>query len=300
VPGPYRVLNSLVLGAVVALAQVGSSLASSGATIECGQLGTYVAPDPTGPTPGSIALGLLTPWEIVATATVSANAAAALPTLMNTGPTCLSLELDSDGKITSLDFASEGAISGDVAFDSGSGFYVFANRLIVPTFITDAYPGIAALFVTSYQAGTELSVTFSVNQTTGSFTGFDGQATFCGKAGVTNTGDGEVGKATIPAAVLDPADIASLEQANGSGACATVHAVGVIVPNSEGQIQVQTDVTITLDAPPTAQPTPASQPDTSTVDPTPRGDARDAPAQLLMLILATAILVVTRERAKVR
>lgn len=282
-----RLATSSVLAACLALTQAGSSVAGAGATIECGQLVAYLAPDPSGPTPGSISIGLLTPWEIVPTATVSANAAAALPTIVNAGPTCVSMDLDVDGKITSLDFAASGTITGGVAFDSGSGFYTFADRLIVPTFITDTYPGIAALFVTSYQAGTQLSVTFSVDVTTGAFTGFDGQAAFCGKAGVANSGDGEVGDARIPAAVLQPADVAALQTESGLNVCATVHAVGTIVPDSRGQIDVQTDVVITAEEAPPPPPT-------STAEVTAMIGAGGSPAQLLILVLSLAILALVR------
>ena len=287
----YRFATSLVIAASVALTQAGSSLATPGPTVECGQLSAYLAPDPLGPTPGSVTIGALTPWEIVPTATMSANAASALPTIVNSGPTCLSMELDVDGKITSLDFAAQGDISGGVIFDSGSGFYQFANRLIVPNFITDTYPGIAALFVTSYQAGTQLSVTFTVDLTTGSFAGFDGHAAFCGNAAVTGGGDGKVGDAVIPAAVLEPADTAALQTANGTEVCATVHSVGVVIPNSEGQIQVQADVVIT--------PVPAP-PSTSTVAPSTTGDGRALATMLLILVLAAASLAATRRRTQVR
>ena len=63
----------------------------------------------------------------------------------------------------------------------------------MPTFVTDAYPGLAALVVTSYQAGTVLDMTFTVDTTTAQFTGFDGRAAFCGHGSMTSSGDGRVG-----------------------------------------------------------------------------------------------------------
>ena len=71
----------------------------------------------------------------------------------------------------------------------------------------------------------------------------------------------------------------------------TVHAVGTVVPNGEGQIDVQTDVVITV--------VPAA-PSTSMVDAAPTRTDQGTPAKLLILVLALATLVVTRVRAKAR
>lgn len=237
---------ALVGAIALSIVPLGAVQAAS-STVECGQLTGYTAPDPLGPTDGSLQLGLLTPWTVLADATVSANAAAALPTSVNNGPTCLALDLDDSGNVTSIDFSTTGTITGHVDFDSGSGFYLFANRLIVPNFITDANPGLAALFVTSYQAGTSLTVHFTVDGTTGGFTGFDGTAAFCGKGSVTSGGDGKVGKAVIPASVLDSKDIAKLKGAGNRQTCAAVHAVGTIDPQ-DGSIDITTDVIITVAA----------------------------------------------------
>jgi hypothetical protein len=231
--------------AVVGLLTLGVTpgLAAS-SSVECGQLTGYIAPDPVGPTDGSLQLGLTPAWVVDPTATVSPAAATTLPTIVNSGPTCLALDFDDGGNITAIDFAPSGTITGAVDFDSGSGFYLFANRLIVPTFITDAYPGLAALFVTSYQAGTELTVTFSVDTTTGQFTGVDGTAAFCGAGSVTDGGDGQVGDAVIPASVLDAADLAALEGAGTQEACATVHVTGTI--DQQTNIVLTTDVAIVV------------------------------------------------------
>ena len=203
-------LSTAAAIAVFAFLAVGVSPVSAAPIVECGQLSAYTAPDPTGPTAGNLQIGLLPAWEVLATATVSSGAAVTLPSIVNTGPTCLALDFDTDDKITAIDFAPEGEITGNVDYDSGSGFYVFADRLIVPNFITDAYPGLAALFVTSYQAGTVLAVKFTVDTSTGAFVGFDGQADFCGTASLTAGGDAQIGDAVIPSSVLDPDDIADV------------------------------------------------------------------------------------------
>ena len=193
--------------------------------------------------------------------------------------------LDSDDKVTSIDFAPEGDITGHVDFDGS--YYLFADRLIIPEFITDAYPGLAALFVTSYQADKQLTVTFSVDVTSGAFAGFDGTAKFCGKAGLTSGGDGKIGKARIPAAVLSTHDSDVLDDATGAHACATIHAVGTI--GSQGDIDIDTDVKIKVAAvaDDTTLPDP---PDTSTFDPAPIRDQ----SPLLVLVLVLGALLGTR------
>jgi hypothetical protein len=250
-----RLLIAAMIAATIILTTLGAGpAAAASSTVECGQLSAYTAPDPLGPTDGSLQIGTLPTWDVIATATVSPAATAALPSIVNSGPTCLALDLDVDGNVTAIDFAASGTITGTVAFSDP--YYLFDDRLIIPTFITDANPGLAALFVTSYQAGTSLTVTFTVDTETGAFTGFDGTAKFCGKAKVTADGDGQVGDAIIPASVLDATDLAAIAGAGAAQACATVHAIGTIDPDSGG-ISITTDVTIKVAAAtvPTAPPT---------------------------------------------
>jgi hypothetical protein len=253
-------------------------------SVECGQLSEYTPPVPAGPADGSLQLGLSSPWVVLANATVSPAAETALPSIVNSGPTCLALDLDDQGAITAIDFAPEGALEGTVVFDTTSGFYIFADRLIVPTFVTDAYPGLAALFVTSYQAGSELAVTFSVDPTTGAFTGFDGEAAFCGTGSVTSGGDGQVGDAIIPASVLDADDLEALNGAGSRNTCATVHSVGTIDP-SNGDIAITTEVSIVV-APAAVTITPPPTSTDSTVAATPGSGA-------LLLAWISAIFTVS-------
>jgi hypothetical protein len=247
------VAASIATMAILPVAAIGAS-----SIVECGQLTGYLAPDPLAPADGSLQLGALDPWVVLATATVSPAAATALPALAGSGPTCVALDLDDFGAVTAIDFAPTGHISGHVAFDAGPGFYLFADRLIVPTFITDAYPGLAALVVTSDQAGTVLDMTFTVDTTTGQFTGFDGQAAFCGLGSMTAGGDGRVGDAVLPAAVLDGTDRSRLDNAGNRTACAAVHSTGTIDLGS-GNLSITTSVdidvaagTVVLTPPPTS------------------------------------------------
>jgi hypothetical protein len=265
-------------------------------TIECGQLTAYTAPIPAGPTDGSLTLGTASTWVVLAAATISPAAEANLPNDVNSGPTCLALGLDGTGKVTSIDFAAQGTITGKVAFDSGNGFYVFAARLIVPTSVTDAYPPISALFKSSYEAGTPLSVTFMVDATTGGFTGFDGHAAFCGAASLDSKGVGHVGKATIPAAALNKTAKAALKAAAGAHACATVHSTGTIDP-SNGNITTSANVVIAVTA---AKVTPPST-TTSAPDSTGSTPVSAQPALWLALVSGAVVVVARRwERRSLR
>ncbi len=281
---------SAALVACIASLTLGiANVAAASSSVECGQLTGYTAPDPSGPTDGSLQIGLLTPWVILADATVSADATTSLPSIVNNSPTCVALDFDDGGAITSVDFAPEGVVSGTVTFDSGSGFYLFAGRMIVPDFVTDAYPGIAALFVTSYQAGTDLTVTFTVDPTTGQFVGFDGHAAFCGKGGVDSNGDGRVGDAVIPAEVLDAEDLAALEGAGKHRTCAAIHSSGTIDPD-DGSIVTTTDVVITVAG--SGATTVPTAPPTSIADPvTPRANDRGTLTAVLFMIFGAGALL---------
>jgi hypothetical protein len=273
------------VGAVLATLIVPGA-AQAAVVDECGQLTGYTAPDPLGPTDGSLQLGLLDPWTVLATATVSPAAAAVLPGMVNTGPTCVRIDVDDDGNISSLDFAPTGTISGPVDFDSGSGFYLFDDRLIVPDFITDANPGLAALFVTSYQAGTTVTVTFTVDTSTGAFTGVDGTAAFCGQGSVTAGGDGQVGDAIIPAAVLDATDIDRLEGAGSRETCATVQTSGTI-DSGTGALDLDTDVEIDV----AAAGVTVTPPPTSTLAPQPAPSSMPTALAWLIVAAAAGVLV---------
>ena len=234
--------GSLALIAIVTMLAAAPPVAAASSIVECGQVVAYTAPDPGTSADGSLTLGLLTPWVIDADAVVSANAAAALPALAGSGPSCFALDLDDGGVITALDFAAEGTLTGPVVADSGIGGFVFDDRIYIPSFITDAYPGLAAIFVTSAAIGASPTATFSVDTSTGQFTGFDASTGFCGSGDLAGNGDGHIGAATIPAAVLDADDVAILAAANGEEVCAVIHAVGSI---DNSGLTIDTDVELT-------------------------------------------------------
>jgi hypothetical protein len=234
------------------------NMAAASSLVDCGQVVAYTAPDAAGPTPGSLTIGILLAWTIAADATLSPAIVASLPALAGSGPSCFAMDLDDSSTITSLDFADHGDVVGDVLFDSGFGGYIFANRLLVPTFITDTYPGLAAIFVTSEAAGTNAAVTFTVDTASGQLTAVDARAAFCGPGDLADNGDGVIGAAVIPASVLDAADRKALRGANLRETCAAVRTRGTINITT-GQISLTTTVTITVAADPsvhmTAPPT---------------------------------------------
>ena len=221
---------------------IAASAGGGSSAVECGQISSYTAPDPLGPTDGALGIGSLTPWTIAADATLSSAVSTTLPSLADSGPSCFAMDLDGSGSITALDFAAQGSISGPVVFDDGLGFYIFDDRLIIPPFITDMFPELAAIFVTSAAAGTNVQGTFDVDTTTGAFTGIDVHAEFCGRAGLDADGNGVVGEAIIPSAVLQGNDIDALDDASGHRVCASVHSFGSI--DAQGTIDLDTDVSI--------------------------------------------------------
>jgi hypothetical protein len=206
----------------------------------------YTAPDPIAPADGSLTIGLLPTWAIDSGATLSPAIQANLASVAGSGPSCLALETDGSDVITGLDFAATGTVTGQVVYEASIPGEVFAERLLVPTFITDAYPGLAAVFVTSEAAGTEVTATFQVDTSTGQLTGVTAHAGFCGPADLAANGDGLVGAATIPAAVLDPTATAKLTKANGNSACAAVDIDATIADG--GSLDLETNVVITLAA----------------------------------------------------
>jgi hypothetical protein len=231
-----------VFAASLALLASAPVVVAASSIVECGQVVAFTAPDSGTATDGSLTLGILPAWVIDADAVIGTSAAAVLPSFAGSGPSCLTLDLDGAGAITALDFAAEGTLTGPVVVDSGLGGFVFDDRILIPSFITDAYPGLAAVFATSAATDAKPTATFFVDTSTGQFTGFDARAAFCGDGDLAGNGDGLVGAAKVPAAVLDAADIAILKAANGDEVCASIHAIGTIGGSG---LSIDTDVKLT-------------------------------------------------------
>lgn len=281
----HRFRLSSVLGAaslMVALAFPATSTLAASSSVECGQVTGYTAPDPLGPTDGSLALGFTAPWTIAAAASLDSAAASVLPAILGTGPTCLSLEFDGGGTITSVNLAAAGHVQGSVTFDVGMGFYILAERLFVPPFITDAVPSLAALFVTSFQAGSDVSITFGIDLSTGLFNAFDGTTEFCGLGSITVDGNGRIGDAVLASETLDAADLAALASSGSRTVCATVHSVGTIA--GSGVILGSADVAIVV------QGTTVTPPPTDTS--TPNDGVAPAAGGWMVLILGALIALV--------
>ena len=282
-----RLVTTPVLAAALLLAAIPATVAAASSTVECGQVSAYTAPDPITPAEGSLTMGVLPAWTIAADATLSPAAEVSLPSAGNGGPTCLAMELDDAGVVTAIDFVAQGDISGAVVPNSGIGGYVFADRLLIPTEVVETYPGLAGLFTTSAAAGTNLAMTFFVDVANGQFSGFSGHAAFCGAGDLAGNGDGLVGLAAIPVALLDADDTAALGDADLAQVCATVDSDGTIDYENQGQLTVMSDVAISLVP---------QAPDTSTVGATPGSGPVSSPAMLGLLVAGLLVLALTRRR----
>jgi hypothetical protein len=262
----HRRLAALATLSIVALFAAPSALAASQIT-ECGQFPAYTAPDPLGPTDGSLQLGQLPAWTIADDATLVSPADTVLPSLSGSGAvTCLQIDLDDDSVITSVALVGEGTIEGHVAFESGLDAYLFHDRLMLPTFVTDMYPGLGALFGPSAAGGSVLRVTFLLDASNGVITGISGRTVVCGPPDVDGDGNGLLGDAVIPSAVLDADDVAALTDPAAIDACATIETAGTI-DSGTGELDLVTDVAIAIDAAPTAPPTSSSGPATGSSTP---------------------------------
>jgi hypothetical protein len=242
------ILRGMRLVAAVALAAAvvwptAIPVRAATSTVECGQIVAYTAPDPVAATPGSLTIGVLPPWTIAQDAVLSPEIISVLPGFAGSGPSCIALDVDGSGVVTGMAFASHGSVVGSVDFNSGFGGYVFAQRLLVPTFITDAYPELEAIFATSYAAGTGVRASFSVDTSSGQFTAVDARAGFCGPGRLDGNGDGRVGSAVIDGSLLTAADQRALVDADSRHTCAVVHTVGTI-DTATGQLSLTSDITI--------------------------------------------------------
>lgn len=284
---PPRSIAIPVLAAILLAGSWPAAAAAASSTVECGQVAAYTAPDPITPADGSLTIGVLSPWTIVADATLSPAVTASMGSL--NGPICFAVDRDDNGVITALDFVAQGDVSGAVVFDSGLGGYIIADRLLVPTSLVDTYPGLGGLFPTSAAAGTNVIVTFLIDVANGQFDGFSGHAAFCGAGDLAGNGDGLVGSAVIPVALLDAADHAALGGANLAHVCATVDTDGTIDFQNDGQLTINSDVQIS------AVPEP---PATSTAElARGRPDTGSPIALLVALFVALFALRLTRRQA---
>lgn len=240
-----RRIGGVAIVAVLALLSNAPAAMAATHRSECGQF-TYTAPDPSGPTTGHLVLGLITPWTIAADATISPAVTSAASGLSAGNVTCLGFDLDGSGVITALDFASQGTISGHVAFDAINDGYVIASRLELPTQVLTQIPGLGVIFTTTAAAGTTATLTITVDTASGQVTGFVGHSAFCGKAHIAGGGDAVIGAATVAAAFLDAGDVSQINGAGSRKVCATIQSIGAV--SNSGPPDVQTSVVLSVAA----------------------------------------------------
>ncbi|MEP6681277.1 MAG: hypothetical protein ABJB65_07340, partial [Chloroflexota bacterium] len=273
-PAHSRLAFAALLAASLALT-AGSVFGAAVSNVECGLFRNYLAPDPIAVTPGSITFGLSgTPEAIAADATLVPPADTALPSLQGGVPTCLTVTRDT-GVITAMAFAPSGMVSGPVLlvpdlFGPGQSAYVIADRVFSPVDAVTANPGLAALIKTAADSGSDLSITFQIDLTSGLPTGFDASTTLSGAVVLLPGGDIQIGAATLPSAVIGASARQQLEQAAALGVPATVavSGVGVLDQGGAGGVTVDIRLAVSFVVPILATPTP-----TPTAAPTARPPA---------------------------
>ena len=225
-----RILATAVLLAAAALPALATTSMAATDGVACGMVSAYTAPDPAGPTDGTITIGLDQVETIAATATLSADLAANLPAILNTSPTCLAISADSGGVITALDFAPTGTVCGTLELDPSGDFYVVARAFIIPVTLVDGQVAFSALFGVSFASGGEACVTFTVDTTTGAITAFSGTTSVCGAPVAHPDGSLDIGPATIPTGVVSANGIAAVApaEAGGDDVCADIRSSGTV------------------------------------------------------------------------
>ena len=252
----------LLLGAV--------RVAAATDTLECGLFRDYTAPDPIAATTGSITFGLSGPSEtIAADATLVPPTDTNLASLQGGTPTCLTVTRNS-GVITSLAFAASGTISGipqlvPDLFGPGQDAYVISDRLFTPAELVATNAGLSALIKTAADNDSTFTVTFQIDLSTGVPTGFVATTILSGTVGILAGGDIAIGSATLPSAVISPAERKDLQEAASLGVPATVivDGIGILDQSSEGGVSVAITLSVSFAAP-SATPAPSTDeiPDT--------------------------------------
>lgn len=293
-------LASTALAIAGALLVVGVVLGGGGTTaVEGGAYFDFVAPDPLGPTDGTIRFGFSGALE-----TIAADAELVPPADTNLGsfgggtPTCLAVTREG-GVITRIAFAGECNVGGTVTrvddlFGPGGDAYVIADRVAAPAELAEGDPGFATLIGIPAVAGSNLDLVFVIDVTTGVPTSFLGQTSVTGPVALLAGGDIGVGVATLPNDVIDEASRSDLEDAAALGVDATVAIVGDGTIGEKGEPGLVIGLTVAYSAPtavptavPTAAPTAAQLPDTSA--PSAEGPSWIGPALLWLASLGAAI-----------
>ncbi len=266
-----------------------ASAAAATTSLECGLFKDYVAPDPLGPTDGSITFGLSgAPEVIAADATLVPPADTNLGGLGGGAPTALTVVRDT-GVITSLAFADSCTLTAPVTFvpdlfGPGNDGYTVGDRVFAPAAFLATNDGLAALIPTAAANGVPLSLTFTIDTSVGTPTAFDGSLTLVGPVKLKNNGDIVVGAARLPNSVISDAARDQLRAAHRLGVIATVAVTGNGGPDAgaPGGVAMDISLAVSLQAP---QPTPSDVPDTASSAPVTSGE----PLLAVVGILALAI-----------
>jgi hypothetical protein len=282
-----------VLAAALVAGLTLAPVAYAATSVECGLIREYTAPDPGGPTPGSIAFGLSGSVEtIAADATLVPPVDTNLPFITGGAPTCLSVERDA-GLVTSLEFVSSGSVTGPVTlvedlFGPGNDGYLLSDRLFAPVELVTMNLGLSALFPPAADAGADLTIAFQVDVSTGLPFAYSAFLALTGPVVIEPDGDVRVGLATLPAGVVDAESLATFEEAAALGVDATVEVTGEGSedPDEPGGVLMVITLAVSYAAPATPSPLASQLPDTST-------GAHAAGSTGLDVGAATAVLLVT-------
>ena len=269
-------LVSSALAVAGVLLVVGVALGGGETTaVEGGAYFDFVAPDPLGPTDGTIRFGFTGTLEtIAADAELVPPADTNLSSFGGGTPTCLAVTREG-GVITRIEFAAECTIAGTVTriedlFGPGGDAYVIGDRLAAPAELAEEDPMFAALIGIPAVAGSTLELAFVIDVATGVPTSFVGQTSVTGPVAILDGGDTAVGAATLLNDVIDADSRSDLEEAAALGVEATVAIVGEGTIGEKGEPALVIGLTVVYSAPtavptpaPTAGPTAAQLPDTS-------------------------------------
>ena len=170
--------------------------------------------------------------------------------------TCVRIDLDDDDVITGLAIAPRGPSPALSTYDSGSDSYLFDDRLQLPGFVLDLYPGLQALFKGSATLGPTCSSPSRWIRPPAILAALTADAGYCGSAGSTVTG-------TAPSATPSsrrPSSTPRLDRLAGAGsldACAIRPCGGHARPEQRRTDALTRTSPIDLDASttPTAPPT---------------------------------------------
>jgi hypothetical protein len=260
------------IGVVALVSLLGTAtVAAATTTTECGLLRDYVAPDPLGPTDGSISFGLSgSPEVIAAGATLVPPVDTNLSGLTGGAPTALTVVRDA-GIITSLAFAPSCVLNGDVTFvpdlfGPGADGYIVEDRLVAPVDLMAINDGLAALIPTAAANGSPLSIEFIIDLSMGTPSAFHAQVTLVGEVQPKPNGDMLVGQARLPASVISDGARDRLGQARQLRVPATVEVTGEGAPDqaSPGAVAMMITLSVSFEAP---MPSPSDGeqiPDTAT------------------------------------